>query len=175
MRKNLRDPLPQHFTHNASLCRVHPLQWTDQELESPQASCGGWHLSQDGHQGSSPPSTSTGCFTLSSPATLAEGLCQYKSGYLHWVRKPISFNHIIHLRRSYPCDTSLRVSCHIFKSCFKLQDGSPSVQHMGHYAFILIVLETLLRCWLLKCWQVVFFFSAASEAYRDLSDSNSKL
>lgn len=42
-------------------------------------------------QGSSPLSPFTGCFTLSSPATAAEGLCQYKSGYLHWVRKkPIS-------------------------------------------------------------------------------------
>lgn len=58
-----------------------------------------------------PHPASTGCFTLSSPATMAEGLCLYNSGYLHWVRKPISHthththiscNHIIHLRPSYP-------------------------------------------------------------------------
>lgn len=48
----------------------------------------------------------------------------------------------------------------------------------------LLVLETLLRCLLLKCWQVVvcvvfflffFRFSAASEANRDLSESQNKL
>lgn len=38
----------------------------------------------------------------------------------------------------------------------------PSVQHIDHYMFgirlcILLVLETLLRCLLLKCWQVFLF------------------
>lgn len=37
--------------------------------------------------GSPSPSPFAVCFTPTSPATSAEGLCLYNSGYLHWVRK----------------------------------------------------------------------------------------
>lgn len=32
-KKNQRDPSPQHFTHNAPVCHVRPLQRTDQGLK----------------------------------------------------------------------------------------------------------------------------------------------
>lgn len=35
-----------------------------------------------------PSQRSNGCFTLSSHALMAEGLCLFNSGYLNWVRKP---------------------------------------------------------------------------------------
>lgn len=56
------------------------------------ASFSGRRLSQDGLRGPPRPS-SIGCFTLSSTATTAEGLCLYNSGYLHWVRNPPSHTH----------------------------------------------------------------------------------
>ena len=96
------------------------------------------------------PSPYIGCFTLSSPATTAEGLCLYNSGYLHWVRKLMSHthtwsNHVIHLRTSYlhtlPLLSWGRVAATLtlpyssLSLLFKLRDGcsEASVQHIDHY------------------------------------------
>lgn len=172
------------------LCRVHPLQWTDQGLDLPWASFRGpTHKHKQRWPLGGPLPPSTGCFTLSSPATMAEGLCLYNSGYLHWVRKynkhththtHASFNLIIHLRRFISSTVGQTVELlsmgtvagmlsYLLKPFFlfiKLQDGLSIGAthywslHVWYLIVRLLVLETLLRCLLLKCWQVFFFFSA---------------
>lgn len=86
--KNWRDPSPLHFTHHATLFHVLPQEGMDQGLKYH------WLLEV-------PSSLHNGCFTLSSPATMAEGLCLHNSGYLHWARKPISLTHSHHLIVSF--------------------------------------------------------------------------
>lgn len=132
----------------------------------------------------SPPPLYNGCFTLSSPATTAEGLCLYNSGYLHWVRKPISHTdthtHTYHLV-SFISDLHISTQAETLQllSFGTLSYSSLSLllsykmavwkHHIDHHtvcvdcSFFFYVLGTLLRCLLLKCWQV-FIFSAASEA-----------
>lgn len=134
------------------------------------------------------PFPSIGCFTLSSPAITAEGLCLYNSGYLHWVRKLVShthhFNCSIHLRSSYPhCGRNITVlviedgcshtdiTLFIFESSLKLREGclDSSVRHIDHYVVCVHCsgnTTTLFTTEMLAG----FIFGAASEAYRDLSD-----
>lgn len=126
-------------------------------------------------------------FTLSSPATTAEGLCLYNSGYLHWVRKPISHTH--HLTVSFISDLHIptlwdKHYCHweqphqhILKFSFKQQDGclEPSVQHIDHYIVRIDCLSSGNTTALFTTEMLAgFIFSTASEAYRDLSDSIKK-
>ncbi len=136
-----------------------------------------------------------GCFTLSSPATAAEGLCLYNSGYLHWVRKPISHTHHLTIsfisdlriptlweeRYSYRHWGQLQPHWPIRTSSFKLQHGclEASVQHIDHY-----MVHIYSYCSFLSSGNTTalfttemlagFIFSAASEAYRDLSDLKKK-
>lgn len=116
LRKNPRDPSPQHFTHNASL---YHRPWTVQGLEDS-----GFIL----RRGRRSLSRSDSPLHWLLYTEFTEGLCLYNSGYLHRVRKPLL--HTSSVEESvyhHEC----RVDCSVF------------------------VLETLLRCLLLKCWQVL--------------------
>lgn len=110
------------------------------------------------------PSPSPVCFTPSSPATSAEGLCLYNSGYLHWVRKHThtraSSSILIHLQRRLWKKLVTPHFTHL--PSLKLQEGFHQCN-----MFYIFVLETLLRCLLLKML-AGFIFSAASGAHRDL-------
>lgn len=122
-----------------------------------------------------------GCFTLISPATTAEGLCCYNSGYLHWVRNTVSHTHS-HTLIISPCHSSQTEEhyshCHreqpspshpSLKPCLKLR-ASCITSIIAWFVLIVHfeVVETLLRCLLLKCWQVFFSALLHSDAYRDL-------
>lgn len=135
-------------------------------------------------------SPSFGCFTLTSPAITAEGLCLYNSGYLHWVRKLISYTHMHHLTVWFISDYLITVgetqplllllgtvaaslTLSYWSLCCVLGDKMAVRKLQCNISiikwFVLNILETLLHCLLLKCWQVLIF-RAASEANRDLRD-----
>ncbi len=133
-------------------------QWTHQGLKMPLASGG--------------PSPSIGCFTLTSPAITAEGLCLFNSGYLHWVRKLISHTHTRFIKLFYSCQifislwekhhcyftshTDLSYSSWSCLSSMRMAVWKHRCNILIIHWFVLNILETLLRCLLLKCWQVLF-------------------
>lgn len=82
------------------------------------------------------PSPSPVCFTPSSPATSAEGLCLYNSGYLHWVRKH-THTSIVQHSHSSPTPTveeTRNSSFHSF-AFFEATGRLSSVQHVLHFCF----------------------------------------
>lgn len=115
--------------------------------------------------GSPSPSTFAVCFTPTSPATSAEGLCLYNSGYLHWVRKHTHTHSrtLIHLLHRL---WKKLLTHFVHTPSLKLQEGF----HQCNMFHIFCILETVLRCLLLKML-AGFIFSAASGAHRDLSGS----
>lgn len=128
-----------------------------------------------------PPSLHNGCFTLSSPATVAEGLCLHNSGYLHWARKPISLTHTRHLIVSFISGFHLwtlwlkhiigTLSYSSSSLCwsYKMAAFKAPLWHINyHNVCFLLFLGTLLRCLLLKCWQVLCSASEMSSATHKL-------
>lgn len=101
--------------------------------------------------GSPSPSTFAVCFTPTSPATSAEGLCLYNSGYLHWVRKHTHEHSrtLIHLLHRLWKKLLIHF---VHTPSLKLQEGF----HQCNVFHIFVFWKQYYAVYYWKCWQDLF-------------------